>query len=397
MASKRESVSSERRARVLILLAWYATGVFRGVARVAQECQWIMDSSYERSGKIPLDWKGDGVIAVLGVDAAVDEYVAQCGLPVVNIGYSKQGSVPQVIADQEAVARLAAEHFMVRGFRNIAYYRRSGRPGDEGRWLAFRAALEAKGVEALLIDGAAVTEGAQSGRQKWLARELRALPKPLGVFAEIDDYAIELVDAAVDAGIAVPRDLALLGVGNDELRCPFAAVPLSSVDDNPHGIGDAAAKLLDGMMRKKRAPQEPLRVPPLGVVTRRSTDILAVEHPLVAQALQEVRKNFLKPLTAEGMVAGIAMSRRRLHDAFVRLIGHSVADEVTRLRMNYAKKLLAETERKHHEIAKECGLRSESGLSVVFLREVGMTPGEYRSRFNPLFSQRPKVGRPGGS
>ena len=150
-------------------------------------------------------------------------------------------------------------------------------------------------------------------------------------------------------------------------------------------------------MRGESRPPGPLVVPPLGVVTRRSTDILAVEHPLVALALQEIRKHYREPITAEGMVASIPMSRRRLHDAFIRFIGRSVADEVTRLRINHAKRMLAETDNKHHQIASECGFSSESRLAVVFRRETGMTPGEFRSRFNPLFTKRRKVGRPAGS
>jgi LacI family transcriptional regulator len=151
------------------------------------------------------------------------------------------------------------------------------------------------------------------------------------------------------------------------------------------------------MMRSRNASADPVTVPPLGVVTRRSTDILAVEHPLVALALQEIRKHYREPLTAEGIVSQIPMSRRRLHDAFIRFIGHSVADEVTRLRINHAKRLLAETEDKHHHIASECGFRSEASLGVIFRRETRITPGEYRSRHNPIFTNRSKIGRPGGS
>jgi LacI family transcriptional regulator len=400
-ASRQERESglpAGRRPRVLVLLAWYATGVFRGIARVAQDAHWIIDSSFERSGKIPADWEGDGVIAVLGVDDAVDSFVAECRVPVVNIGYSHPAAAPQVIADQEAIARMAADHFLVRGFRNVAYYLRSGRPGDIGRWEAFRSSLEARGVTPVLIDPAtAGLSSRRKGIRRWLGKELRSLPKPLAVFAEFDDHAIEILDAAVGEGLSVPHELAVLGVGNDELRCPFAPVPLSSVDDNPMGIGEAAAALLGSLMRGQQPPVSPVIVSPLGVNTRRSTDILAVEHPLVALALQEIRKHYREPLTAEGIVATIPMSRRRLHDAFMRLIGHSVADEVTRLRIKHAKRLLAETEDKHHTIAGECGFRSEARLSVVFQRETGMTPGDYRRSYNPLFSHRSKIGRPGGS
>ncbi len=382
---------------MLVLLAWYATEVYRGIARVAQKSNWIIDSGFERSGTIPMDWNGDGILTVLGVDPEVDAFAARARVPVVNIGYSLPEAVPRVAADQAAIAKLAVDHFSVRGFRHFAYYLRSGNPGDQGRWQAFRAALAPRKIEPILIDHTARDPGDRLGTRRWLQQQLRRLPKPVAVFSEFDDYAIEVVDAAEDAGLSVPGEVAVLGVGNDELRCPFAPVPLSSIDDNPLGIGEAAANLLEGLMRGERPPHEPLIIAPTGVVTRRSTDILAVEHPLVALALQEIRKHYREPITAEGIVAPIPMSRRRLHDAFMQFIGHSVADEVARLRINHAKRLLAESDAKHHQIAIQCGFSSEARMAVVFRREIGMTPGEFRSRFNPEFTHRRKIGRPGGT
>ena len=387
----------ERRLRVLVLLAWYATEVHRGIARIAQKNHWIIDSGFERSRTIPSDWSGDGIITVLGVDEKVDAYVAKAGVPVVNIGYSHPDAAPRVAADQESIAKLAVDHFAVRGFRNFAYCLRSGNPGDTGRWQAFCAAAAKRGIEPILIDHTARKPADRQGNRRWLEGQLRRLPKPVAVFSEFDDYAIEVMDAAAGAGISVPEQLAVLGVGNDELRCPLAPIPLSSIDDNPRGIGEAAATLLEGLMHGQAPPSEPIIVPPVGVVTRRSTDILAVEHPLVAMALQEIRKHYREPFSAEGIVASIPMSRRRLHDAFMLFIGRSVADEITRLRIKHAKLMLAESDAKHHQIATECGFRSEARLGVVFRRETGMTPGEFRIRFNPEFTHRVKMGRPGGS
>lgn len=382
---------------MLVLLAWYATDVFRGIARVAQDSHWIIDSGFERSGKIPSQWRGDGVLAVLGVSQEVDAFVAKCRVPVVNIGYSLPDAAPRVAADQDAIARMAVEHFLARGFKHFAYYLSSGLPGDVGRWHAFQEALGKRGITPALMDRTAVEKPGSRGARLWLQRELRRLPTPLAVFSEFDDYAIEVLEAADGVGLSVPEEVAVLGVGNDELRCPFAPIPLSSVDDNARGIGEAAASMLDALMAGRKPPQSPLIVAPLGVVTRRSTNIIAVEHPVVAQALKAIRAHYREPITAEGIISSIPMSRRRLHDAFTRYIGRSVADEVTRLRINHAKRLLAETDAKHQQIAMESGFRSEARLGLVFRRETGMTPGDYRRKFNPKFSQRSKMGRPGGS
>lgn len=391
-------LSHGQRRNVLLLLAWHSTEVFRGIARFARDASWILDSRFERSGEVPEKWMGDGIIGVLGVHPEVDRLAARCKAPFVNIGYSNIGTAPRVAADQALIAKIAADHFRNRGFRHFCYYLRGGHPGDVGRCEAFRNELAKTGNELIIIDGQFNSGSTGTSRIRWLSRRLKALPKPTTLLAEIDDYAIEAVQAAMVAGVHVPEELAILGVGNDELRCPLAPVPLSSINDNAQGIGQQSAVLLEQLMNGRPCPLQPLMVPPLGVVTRQSTDILAIEHPMVARALKAIREQFDQPLTAEGMIADVPMSRRRLHDAFVRALGRSVSEELTRLRVAHAKRLLSESPSKLHEIATACGFNSEARLVIVFTRLTGMTPGEYRKAFNPDSAAKTgKVGRPSGS
>jgi LacI family transcriptional regulator len=382
------------RRRVLVLLAWHTTGVFRGITSYARDADWILDSSYERSGALPADWRFDGIIAVLGVHPALDRLVARHRLPLVNIGYTQRGAAPRVFADQCAVARLAAHHFRNRGFRHFAYYERVGGAGDVGRLEAFRRQLAVTGHGLTVLDRRLCPRGVPPTR--WLAGELKKLPTPIGVLSEVDDSATEVISAAEEAGLRIPEDIAVLGVGNDELLCPFAPVPLSSVDDNAEGIGRQACLVLDRLMSQRPVATREIPVPPLGVVTRRSTDALAVEHPQVARALQEIRRRYREPLTSEGIIADVPMSRRRLHDAFLRVIGRSAAEEITRLRVEHAKRLLVEGAEKQSYVARESGFRSEARLVLVFTRLTGMSPGQYRKLFNPAFAKVPKVGRPPG-
>lgn len=390
-------IAQAPRRRVLVLLAWYATDVFRGIARFARDAGWILDSSYERTGEVPEGWRGDGIIGVLGVHPEVDRLALKGKMPFVNIGYSMPDAAPSVTANQTSVARLAANHFRNRGFRHFAYYLRSKQPGDLGRLEAFRVELAATGHEPIVIDCNDCGGTSSLARTRWLSRKLKTLPKPVAIFAEIDDYAIEVIGAAFDAELKIPEEVAVLGVGNDELRCPFAQVPLSSVNDNACGIGQQACLLLERLMAGATASADAITVQPLGMVTRRSTDVVAVEHPQVAQALQAIRDHYRDPMTAEGIISGVPMSRRRLHDAFVRYIGRSVADEITRLRVEHAKRMLAETKEKQQQVAVASGFRNDARLVLVFTRVTGMTPGEYRRNFNPAYGSAPKLGRPPGS
>jgi LacI family transcriptional regulator len=106
------------------------------------------------------------------------------------------------------------------------------------------------------------------------------------MLSEVDDSSIDVINAAEEAGIRVPDEIAVLGVGDDELLCPLAMVPLSSVDDNAESIGRQACLVLDQFMAGRPVPIREIAVQPLGVVARRSTDALVVDHPQVATALQ---------------------------------------------------------------------------------------------------------------
>jgi LacI family transcriptional regulator len=382
------------RKRVLVLLAWHSQSVFRGIAWYAHSAGWIIDNSYQRSGTLPSDWRFDGILTVLGVNQDLDRLLAKHPLPMVNIGYHPLATAPRVFADQEAIARAAAHHFRNLGFHHFAYYQRGEALGDFGRRESFRRELAKSGHSLHVIDHEACPK--REPFLPWLGKQLKALPKPVALLSEIDDFSMEVIDAAEEANLSIPNEVAVLGVGNDPLLCPLAAVPMSSVDDNAEFIGRQASLVLDQLMAGRPVPRREIPVQPLGVVSRRSTDALVVDHPQVAVALQQIRQRFREPLTAEAFTANVPMSRRRLHDAFLRVIGRSVADEVARLRVEHAKRLLVESDEKQSLVAKACGFGSEARLILVFTRLTGMSPGQYRMLFKPDPSKTTRVGRPPG-
>lgn len=388
------SVVPAPRKRVLVLLAWQSQGVFRGICWYAHSAGWVIDSSYQRSGALPSDWRYNGVLTVHGVNRDLDRLLVKHPLPLVNIGYHPLPTAPRVFADQEAVARAAANHFRNLGFQHFAYYQRSEELGDIGRRDAFLRELAVSGHTLHVIRRETCPR--KESILPWLGKQLAVLPKPLAVFSEIDDSSMEAIDAAEEASLSIPDQVAVLGVGNDPLLCPLAAVPMSSVDDNAECIGRQASLVLDQLMEGRPVPRREIPVQPLGVVARRSTDALVVDHPQVASALQQIRQRFQEPLTAEAFTAKVPMSRRRLHDAFLRVLGRSVADEVARLRVELAKRLLVESNEKQSLVAKTCGFGSEARLILVFTRLTGMSPGQYRMLFRPEAAQLPRVGRPPG-
>ena len=382
---------SNRRKRVLLALGWYSIAIHRGITRFAHDSNWVLSGGFVRHGWLPDPWKGDGVITVFGMHADVDQQVRKLRLPTVNMGYYTFPGVPTVAADSRAIGKMAAEHFMSRGFKHFAFYEHSRMPGERTRREGFEATLKSKG-HSLHIIGVCRGQGmgehlTPSDAYIELGKQLSHLPKPVAVLAEFDDRAIEVMDAALDAGLRVPEQVAILGVDNDELRCPFAQVPLSSIDNDEERIGYEAARALQELLDNKPAPEEPIWIPPRHVVVRQSTNILAIPHEQVATALRMIWEHFREPIDAVRVAAEIPLSYPQLHLSFVKYVGHSMADEIERLRMEHAQQMLVATSAKLLEVAFKSGFGTADRMGRVFSRRLGISPSEYRTKMKGASSE----------
>ncbi|MGN6726939.1 MAG: substrate-binding domain-containing protein [Tepidisphaeraceae bacterium] len=382
---------TETRQRVLLALGWYSIAIHRGITRFAHDAGWVLSGGFVRHGWFPQPWQGDGVLTVLGIDNDVDEAVLAMNLPTVNIGYTAYPGIATVSADSEAVGRMAAEHFVSRGFKNFAFYESSGLPGEQMRRAGYEASLKARGYKCHLIGKPSAERQGESinaaDAYHLVGRQLAELPMPVAVLAEYDDRAIDVMDAALLAGLRVPEQVAVLGVDNDELRCPFAPVPLSSIDNDEERIGYEAARVLHDVMQGKPAPDKPLRIPPRRVVVRQSTNILAIPHEHVATALKMIWEHYNEPIDAVRVAAEIPLSYPQLHVSFVKYVGHSMADEIERLRLEHAQQLLITTDAKLSDIAHKSGFGSADRMGRVFVRRLQTNPSEYRLKMKGASSQ----------
>ena len=361
--------------RVLLVEGWYSPAFQKGVAKYAGEAGWILDASVERFHHRNLSsWRGDG--AILLPSARPPRWIAKSGTPCVAIGHKNAAGIPRVGFDNLAIGRMAAQHFIERGFENFAFYRCGDGIGERERRAGFEEAVRQAG-------GTLHHLGARPGEAKpprktsaeaWLGLQLKGLPMPLAVAAELDDRAIEVLDACLLAGLQTPEQVAILGVDNDELRCPFATVPLSSVETDMAGVGFAAAKLLGLLMDGGKAPDEAILIPPKEVVVRLSTDMLAIDRVEVANALRFIWDHYKDGIRANDVAEIAGLSRQRLHQLFLAYVGRSVAEEIDRRRLEAAKALLKNTKIKGYEIAKLSGFSGATHFCRSFKRSCGATP-----------------------
>jgi LacI family transcriptional regulator len=356
--------------------------IVRGVYRYVGSggTPWIVSLHTEEDVGVALTGKPDGVIAMIRSTLTAAKLRAWGG-PVVDTAYDlEDGPFARVGFDSRLIGCVAAEHLLPLKRRAYAYV---GDASPAGRCVqrGFVARLREAGLGVVLApagfnrpdveepDGAAAAA-------EWLG----SLPKPAAVFAFHDALAHRLAGACRAAGLRVPEDVALLGCLNDEFLCTAAHPPLSSVSVPLPALGVEAARTLDALMSGAAVPGR-VELPPLGVVTRQSTDAVAVADAELACALRFIRDHFAERFGVDDVVAASGLSRSSLERRFRAALGRGPLAELLRVRVDRAKHLLAETDLSVKEVARTAGFHDTRHLCVTFRQKVGTSPVRFRARF----------------
>ncbi|MEI6712299.1 MAG: DNA-binding transcriptional regulator [Verrucomicrobiota bacterium] len=384
-ASQRPSIKRPRSKIGLLFESTnsYARELLRGIGEFAlSHTDWqIHHSEIGAREKEPdwlRQWDGAGLI-VRGENRAVAKCVASFQIPVVDLTPSRLlPRVPWVKSDDRQIAAMAVDYFWERGYRSYGYCGLRGFRWSEQRGQWFFKLLERKGGRCDMFEA---PEGIAGDMQADLiATWVEQLPKPVAIFTCFDSRARQVVDACQAHGISVPEEVAVLGVDNDDVICSLSPVPLSSVILNPKKVGWEAAALLAQMLSGNHpAPTEQL-IPPIGIVTRQSTDVLAVGAPQIAQALRYIRENATTGIGVKHVLEACPMSRRSLEQKFRELLNKTPHDEILRVQLEHAKTLLLGTTLRVGEIAERVSLEN-AYFSAVFKRQTGFTPREFRIHF----------------
>jgi LacI family transcriptional regulator len=328
------------------------------------------------------NWHGDGIIAAVK-DAASDVVVPR-GIPVVDVvGVLHDEHVPLVHTNDHSVGRIGAEHLLERGFVNFGFCEYSGEFWSTHRREGFQERLRESKLSCKIYSMPLPGPG-RGGPETWeqqqrdLASWLSALTKPIGVMATNDLMGQQLLEACQRLRIKVPEEVAVVGVDNDEPICRIASPPLSSIIVNDHQRGYEAAALLDRMMSGDDPPSEPIYIEPVGVMTRASTDIMAIEDGDVVKALRFLRDNACQRISVDDVVKQVPLSRSVLERRFRKIVGRSINSEMVRLRINRAIELLTETALELKVIAQRAGFGTQSYMNAVFQSKLNKTPGSFR-------------------
>ena len=390
----------KRKKRVLVVVESslaYGRKVASGISQYVQERgHWTVHIEDRGIFEIPplmLDgWDGDGIITRTA-NLSLSRILNRCNCPIVELLGDGKNSPIEVLPDEEKMSELCIEHFLERGFKNLAFY-----SFGQSWWSDLRRELFLRASEEKQFTPFCLSETSEEKsvplpvwKKKYedaMIRWLKKLPKQIGILAASDSQAMRVLQACQKIGLKVPEEVAILGIDNDTHLCNLLTPPLSSLDQNAVLVGYEAARLLDlKMSGKKKLPELPILIPPLSVVTRRSTEVTAIDDPDVAAALHFIREYATQGIQVADILHEINISKSTLVRQFRHILGRSPKEEITRVRLNHAKYLLEHTNMPIHLVAHRSGLRSSEYFVSMFHKQTGMSPMQYRKKHQKLLSK----------
>ena len=367
--------------RVLIyLMNAYSTHqrMLRGVLDYTRgHTTWAIDLKTGRRDEtnlVDIAWDDCDGLITNGVTPEILRRIREHGLPVVLVQSEPRPDFPGCVlfCDNVPVAETAARHLLARNCAAYAFVHVPETPWSEARGTGFGAAVRATGTPFLRWT---------AGNRRTLARQIAAAPKPLGVFAADDVRARETLDACREAGCAVPDDVLILGVDDDETLCELSAPPLSSIPLSSQEAGYRAAEILDRALRGELRPDGMQSVFYTGthVTERASTALLRTRDALVRCCRDLLAANFASRLRVADLARQLHVSRRTLETRFRAVTGTTITAEILRLRLDHARILLAQPELSQEKIALACGFCDASHLGAAFRRHLHRPPSAFRT------------------
>jgi len=390
--------SRPRRVAVQLELHWSYkrhAAIFAGAQRYAQEHGWhsiideYADDTLPTRPRTAIPY--DGVIARATRKLALRS--KRLGVPVVNVWLSSPvaRSLPGVFADYAAIGRMRAEHLISRGFRRFAALICEDEHAQLVEFESFQATLEKAGLNC---ESASVPLESAETLKDWRRTEevislwMEHWEPSIGVYVGTEAHGRMVAQMCHNRGWRVPQDVAIVAGWNEETYCDHLHPTLTSVEVGYDRIGYEAARLLDRLMtgkrngngsahEKKTAPEHIL-LPPEGLVVRESTDFYAVDDPVVAAALEFIAKHSHLQIGQDAVAQAVSTETRTLQRYFRKHLDKPIAAVIRQVRIDRAKRELAQSDRPLAVIAHEVGFGPTMRMYEVFVREVGITPSEFR-------------------
>ncbi|MFC1462993.1 substrate-binding domain-containing protein [Verrucomicrobiota bacterium] len=370
----------------ITIMTYASRGMLAGIGRyAATRPDWVLDLVRPSPEMLP-DFavrRPDGLIGYL-VEPHILKGLECLRIPAVShSGLLEVSPVSRICVDSTAGGRLAARHFMDKGFKRLACLGFRERTYSTERRDGFIEVLSAKGYSCDVheiatdqIDPFSRKQGPETDEA--LCDWLKQLGRPVGLFAVNDDLAWYATEMAREIGVHIPEDVALLGMDNNATKCTFCRPPLSSIESPFQQIGYECCALLDKIMAGEQEEIVDMRVAPSSIAIRQSSDIMAISDDTVASAARFIRENVTRDITMDDVARAAGVAFSRLGALFDQELGRTPEDELRRRRLQHVEALLLSTDLSIDDIAAASGFRTPQALSEAFNKKHGTTPEIYR-------------------
>lgn len=380
--------------KILLLIDYsseFSRRILRGLIQYSKEHgPWIFyrlptyyQTLYGKEGilKWAKEWKADAIIARW--DHEGTNLLESLDIPVVLQNYKKRSHLfSNLTGDYKGTGAMAANFFIKRRFHNFAFYGNKGVVWSGERAEGFRNEVEKWGGNYFCFETENLSGEQWSTSHIQLDEWLLSLPKPVGLFACDDSFALQISEICKINNIRIPEDISLLGVDNDELLCNLSDPPISSIVLDVEKGGYETGRLVDRLMKKERIEPFDIIIHPSRFELRKSTEKYNIGNEYISEVVEYIEANFTSDINIDGLTHLVPLSRRNLEIRFKEEMGTSIYQFILLCRIEYFAYLLLTTNRSLYDLALESGFNDCKNISRIFKRVKGFTPMEYRQKFD---------------
>ena len=322
-------------------------------------------------------WKADAIVAQISdLDVTL---LKSLGIPIIVQNYRDRiEGVCNLTGNYIGTGHMAASYFINQGHKNFAYYGINEPIWSRERFIGFQEKLAEKGFTSHRYFETSNIKESWAQDFERIGKWLKDLPKPIAIFACDDYYALHISETCKIYDIAVPDEIAILGVDNDELMCNISTPPLSSIHIDSEKGGYIAGQVLNELIKKKVSEPFNITIQPLQIIARESTQKYVIKDKYIMKAVEYIEQNYTKPISVSTLLELVPISRRVFEKRFKVNTGLSIYQFIQHYRIEHFAGKLITSDRTIEDLAISCGFYDYKNVSRVFLQHKGVTPSQFR-------------------
>ena len=320
-------------------------------------------------------WKADAIVGRWDND--IVDLQKELDIPVIIQNYRhRRTTCANLTGDYSSAGHIAAQFFIRKGYRHFAFFGLKSVVWSEERKIAYKEDIDNAGGTFACFEYEKKDDTMRTRLSAWLMN----LPKPVALFCCDDENALYVSETCMMHKMNIPKQIALLGVDNDELMCNISCPPISSIEQSVEAGGYAIGELIHEMLVSRKFIKKDIVISPTRVVARKSTDENVIEDKYVSEVVCRIENEYASPLTVNDLLSNIPLSRRSFEIKFRRATNTSIYKYILYCRCRHLADKLLTTRSQIIDLSMEVGFDDYNNVSRIFKKIYGCTPSEYRSK-----------------